>query len=138
MLAFNGSGSCGSCGTPAGGFLFSLQLGLYFLRLCKIFPSLFHPRHKHFFLTQRGILYFFKHNTYRRDIIITPVACLQYKVWPPDYVLSNPSCCNSNPYHDIKGTLTRDILAFFIIFNIKSVFIGVRWRFLNFSFAWSI
>jgi hypothetical protein len=29
----------------------------------------------------------------------------------------------------LKGTLTRDILAFFIIFNIKSVFFSVRLRF---------
>jgi hypothetical protein len=38
---------------------------------------------------------------------------------------------------NIKGTLTRNILACFIIFNIKSVFFSVRWRFLNFSFALS-
>jgi hypothetical protein len=37
----------------------------------------------------------------------------------------------------LKGTLTQNILAFFIIFNIKSVFFSVRWRFFNFSFALS-
>ncbi len=42
----------------------------------------------------------------------------------------------SPPGHLFKGTLTRDILAFFIIFNIKLVFFSVRWWFLDFSFAW--
>ncbi len=36
----------------------------------------------------------------------------------------------------LYGALTRDILAFFIILNIKSVFFSVHWRFLNFSLVW--
>jgi hypothetical protein len=38
----------------------------------------------------------------------------------------------------MKGTLTLDIVAFFLSTSILNwYFFSVRWRFLNFSFAWS-